>query len=59
MFSEVYGGEVTRKSSVFSVISGSKRARISKSQMMKILMASFDVKGIAHFEVIPQDKAVN
>jgi hypothetical protein len=40
-------------------IDGSKKARISKSQMKTILITFFDIKGTVHFEFIPQGLRVN
>jgi hypothetical protein len=36
-----------------------KRARISKSQMKTMLITSFDIKGIVHFQFIQQGLTVN
>jgi hypothetical protein len=36
-----------------------KKAHMSKSQMKKVLMAFFDIKGIVHVEFIPQGRSVN
>jgi hypothetical protein len=49
MLFKSYGGEV-----FLSRISGSKRVRMSKSQIKTMLITIFDIKGIFHFEFIPQ-----
>jgi len=48
-----------KKSSVLSGINGSKRARMSKSQMKTMLITFFDIKYIVPFEFILQGKRVN
>jgi hypothetical protein len=61
MPSETYGEEAV-KSQVCRYVSGinsSNRARISKSQMTKMLFTFFDIKGIVHFKFILQGETVN
>jgi hypothetical protein len=36
-----------------------KLTHVSKSQMKTILITFFGIKGIFHFEFIPQDRTVN
>ena len=36
-----------------------KKARMSKSKVKVMLIAFFDIKGIVHFEFLPQDQTVN
>jgi hypothetical protein len=40
-------------------MNGSKTVRISKSQMKMMLITSFVIKGIVHFEFISQGQTVN
>jgi len=37
----------------------SRRARVSKSQIKTMLITFFDIKGIIHFEFVPQSETVN
>jgi len=55
MLSKAYGGEAVKCQVFLSGINGSKRARMSKSQMKTTLIEFVDIKGIVHFEFIPQD----
>jgi len=40
-------------------IKGSKRAHMSRQQMKKMFITFFDIRGIVHFEFIPQGETVN
>jgi hypothetical protein len=54
LYSEAYGRDATKKSSVLSGTNGSKSARMSKSQMKTMLITLFNIfKGIICFELIP------
>jgi hypothetical protein len=57
--SEAYGGEDTKKSSVSEWHKRPKKIRMLKTQMKTLLITFFDIKGTAHFEVIPQTQTVN
>jgi hypothetical protein len=59
MLSKGYGEEAMKKSGAFEWHEGSKKARISKLQMKKILFTFFDIKGIVYFEFFPQGRTVN
>jgi hypothetical protein len=55
MLSKTHGGKAM-KWSVLSGMNGSKRACMSKKTM---LTTFFDIKGVVHFEFIPQGQTVN
>jgi hypothetical protein len=54
----LWGGDMD-KSSVFEWYNSSKRARNLKSQIKKMLITFFDIKGTVRFEFVPQDQTVN
>jgi len=54
LLSKDYGGEAMKKQVFFSDFNGSKRARISESQMKAVLVTFLDMKVTVHFEFIPQ-----
>jgi hypothetical protein len=56
VLSETYGGEAIKKSSVFEWF---KSVHILKSQMKTLLITLLDIKGVVHFEFIPQGQTVN
>jgi len=57
VFSDAYRGEAVKESSVSRGIDGSKGARMSKSQMKKMLITFFDIKRVVHFEFFFPHKA--
>jgi hypothetical protein len=62
MFSEAYGEESVKNSSVFVwhkwVKEGCRKACMLKSQMKTLLVIFYDIKGTIHFEFIPQGQTV-
>jgi hypothetical protein len=59
MLSEAYWGGAMKKWSVFEWHEGVKGACMSKSLIKMMLTTFFDIKGIVHFEFIPQGCTVN
>jgi hypothetical protein len=59
VFSETYAGEAMKKSSVFEWHKQFKVGHTLKSQMKTKLITFLDIKGIVHFEFIPQGLKVN
>jgi len=55
LLSEAYGGEAMRSRDFLSGIGGSKR--VSRSE--KKMLTTFNIKGIVHFELIPQGQTDN
>jgi hypothetical protein len=53
--SEAYGGEATESKVFFEW----HKQFMSKSQMETMLITFFEIKGIVHFEFIPQGQTVN
>jgi hypothetical protein len=56
LLSEDFEGEAMK---VLSGINGSKRARMSKSQMKIVLITFFDIKGLVRFEFTTQGQTVS
>jgi len=59
MLSEFYEGEAMKKSGAFEWHKRFKCVRMSKPHMKTMLITFFDIKGIVHFEFIPQGQTVN
>jgi hypothetical protein len=59
MLSGAYGGEAIKKANVMSVINGSKKPLMSKSQTKKMLIKFLDIRGTVHFEFILQGQKIN
>jgi hypothetical protein len=52
MLSEAYGGEAMKKSRVSEWRERFKRVLMFISQKKKMLITSYDIKGIVHFELL-------
>jgi len=55
----IMGERLWKNQVFFSSVNGSKRARMSKSQMKTTLIIFFDIKCTVHFEFVPQGQSVS
>jgi hypothetical protein len=58
-FSDAYGREAMKKSNVFEWHKRFKKGHMPKSQMKAVHVTLFDIKGIVHFELVPQGRTIN